>query len=268
VQVTGLDHVQVAIPEGGEAAARAFYGGLLGLSEVDKPVALAGRGGCWFSGPGVSIHLGVERPFNPAAKAHLALAIADLDAARDELQAAGVPIVDDGLDVGFRRFYAQDPFGNRIELVSRPRADAPNAVVAVRDEFQISTDPAWLDLDWLERALSQRAYWALSRSRQAIVHSIEGSICFGVYAGDRQVGIARVITDGATFGWLCDVFIDEAWRGRGLGAWLVETIVADVRLATLRRLALATRDAHDLYRRHGGFEPLSNPERWMTRIRD
>ncbi len=268
MQVTGLDHVQVAIPEGGEEAARAFYGGLLGLSEVVKPAALAGRGGCWFSGPGVSIHLGVERPFTAAAKAHVALVSADLDAARSELQAAGVPIVDDGLDAGFRRFYAQDPFGNRIELVGRPQADARDAVVAVRDQFQISTDPGRLDLDWMESALSQRAYWALRRSRQAIARSIEGSLCFGIYAGDRQVGIARVITDGATFGWLCDVFIDEAWRGQGLGAWLIETIVADVRLATLRRLVLATRDAHDLYRRHGGFEPLANPERWMSRIHD
>ena len=268
MQVTGLDHVQVAIPEGAEDAARAFYGGLLGLTEVAKPAALASRGGCWFSGPGVSIHLGVERPFAAAAKAHVALAVADLDAARNELHAAGVPLVDDGLDVGFRRFYVQDPFGNRIELVARPRPVDPAAIVAVRDEFQISTDPARLDLDWLVSALSQRAYWALRRSREAIGRSIEGSICFGIYVGDRQVGIARVVTDGSTFGWLCDVFIDEAWRGRGLGAWLIETIVADPRLATLRRFVLATRDAHDLYRRHGGFEPLSNPERWMTRIRD
>jgi catechol 2,3-dioxygenase-like lactoylglutathione lyase family enzyme len=119
VQVTGLDHVQVAIPEGGAAAARGFYGGLLGLVEVPKPAALVDRGGCWFVGAGLTLHLGVERPFAPAGKAHLAFAVHDLDAARAELAAAGVPINEDTLDVGFRRFYAQDPFGNRLELVSR-----------------------------------------------------------------------------------------------------------------------------------------------------
>jgi len=147
----------------------------------------------------------------------------------------------------------------------QPRAAG---TIASRDGFEISTDPARLDLDWLVPALAERAYWALGRPRATILRSIEGSICFGVHAGSRQVGFARVITDRATFGWLCDVFIDEAWRGRGLGAWLVETIVAEPELAGLRRLVLATRDAGELYRRHGGFGPLPNPDRWMARIRE
>jgi catechol 2,3-dioxygenase-like lactoylglutathione lyase family enzyme len=267
VQVTGLDHVQVAIPEGGAAAARRFYSGLLGLVEVPKPAALVDRGGCWFVGAGVTLHLGVERPFAPAGKAHLAFAVHDLDAVRAELAAAGVPITDDTLDVGFRRFYAQDPFGNRLELVSRGELARVQGLLGERGDFQVSTDPARLDRAWLAAALSERAYWALGRSPEVIERSIQGSICYGIYRGRRQVGVARVITDQATFGWLCDVFIDEAYRGQGLGAWLIETIVADPGLAAVHRFVLATRDAGELYERHGGFGPLPNPERWMARIR-
>jgi catechol 2,3-dioxygenase-like lactoylglutathione lyase family enzyme len=267
VQVRALDHVQVAIPEGGEAAARAFYGGLLGLLEVAKPAALAGRGGCWFVGSGIQLHLGVERPFTPAGKAHPAFAVDDLDAARAELATAGIATTDDGLEVGFRRFYGQDPFGNRLEFVSRSGRGRVEAGPHERGEFQISTDPSRLDRAWLVKALSERAYWALGRSAEVIEQSIEGSICFGVYQGTRQVGFARVVTDRATFAWLCDVFIDEAWRSQGLGGWLIESIVADPRLGAVRRLVLATRDADELYRRHGGFGPLPNPERWMARIR-
>ena len=116
-EIVGTDHIQVAIPRGGEAAARAFYGGLLGLAEVPKPVALAGRGGCWFAGPGVSLHLGVEDPFAPARKAHVALLVDDLASLRAALEAAGVTINDDPADIGVRRFHAFDPFGNRLELV-------------------------------------------------------------------------------------------------------------------------------------------------------
>ncbi|MGH2513947.1 MAG: GNAT family N-acetyltransferase [Candidatus Limnocylindrales bacterium] len=138
---------------------------------------------------------------------------------------------------------------------------------AQRDGFEISTDRSRLDLDWLGAALSERAHWARGRSRATIVRSIDGSVCYGIYHGPEQVGFARVVTDQATFAWLCDVFVDEAWRGRGLGAWLVETIVAEPDLAEIRRFLLATRDAGELYRTHGGFEPLPDPEHWMARIR-
>jgi GNAT superfamily N-acetyltransferase len=131
---------------------------------------------------------------------------------------------------------------------------------------RISGDPADVDLDWLVAALSERAYWAMGRSRDTIERSIAGSLCFSALDGDRQVGFARVITDQATFGWVCDVFVDESARGRGIGSALVTAIVADPRLAGLR-LLLATRDAHEVYRRHGGFQPLANPERWMERPR-
>jgi GNAT superfamily N-acetyltransferase len=86
-----------------------------------------------------------------------------------------------------------------------------------------------------------------------------------VYAGDQQVGFARVVTDYATFAWLCDVFIIESHRGRALGKWLVECIVSHPELRGLRLFVLATSDAHELYRHYGGFEDLQVPEKWMVR---
>ncbi len=117
-QVIGLDHVQLAMPPGGEPQAREFYGRLLGLREVQKPAPLADRGGCWFAGPGVHVHLGVEGEFRPARKGHPALLVADLAALSDRLTAAGIQVVADEVDIGVSRFYAVDPFGNRIELVA------------------------------------------------------------------------------------------------------------------------------------------------------
>lgn len=116
--IRGLDHVQLAMPAGGEARARAFYGGLLGMRELPKPGPLAARGGCWFEAPGAQLHLGVEEPFAPARKAHPALLVADLDALVAALRAAGVSVRDDDADLGRRRAYAEDPFGNRLELIA------------------------------------------------------------------------------------------------------------------------------------------------------
>ncbi len=125
--VLGIDHVQLTMPAGGEDTARAFYGGLLGLREVPKPAPLAGRGGCWFvgtagdgsagDGPPFSVHLGIEVDFRPARKAHVALVVGDLPGLRASLEAAGATTVDDDAPIGVRRFYAFDPFGNRLELV-------------------------------------------------------------------------------------------------------------------------------------------------------
>jgi len=136
--------------------------------------------------------------------------------------------------------------------------------VPLPEPVRISTDKADLDLDWVHDALSQRAYWALGRSRALVETSIEGSLCFGAYRGASQVGFARVITDGATFAWVCDVFVDEAERGQGVGDALMSAIVSDPRLHGLKRMILSTRDAHGLYERHG-FRPLATPERWMER---
>jgi catechol 2,3-dioxygenase-like lactoylglutathione lyase family enzyme len=117
MHIVGLDHVQLAMPAGGEAQARAFYGSLLGMRELEKPMELAGRGGCWFAAPGTQLHLGVEANFVPARKAHPALRVDDLEALRTVLSAAGMPITPDDTLPHVRRFYTADPFGNRIELI-------------------------------------------------------------------------------------------------------------------------------------------------------
>ena len=115
--IAGIDHVQLAMPAGGEAAARAFYTGLLGLPERAKPAHLAARGGCWFEAPGVKVHLGVEAAFQPALKAHPGLLTSDLAALVGVLVAAGLEVVPDEPADGRARCYVSDPFGNRIELL-------------------------------------------------------------------------------------------------------------------------------------------------------
>jgi catechol 2,3-dioxygenase-like lactoylglutathione lyase family enzyme len=118
IGVLGVDHIQLAMPVRGQAEARRFYGGILGLREVEKPAALADRDGCWFVGPGATaIHLGVDQRFLAAKKSHPCLIVADLRVARQALAAAGAPIVADDADSGLERCYTADPFGNRIELV-------------------------------------------------------------------------------------------------------------------------------------------------------
>ncbi len=117
MEVIGLDHVQLAMPPGGEEKAREFYRGLLGLREVSKPDQLASRGGCWFEGPRTVVHLGVWEEFVPARKAHPAFLVSDLDKLLQKLEDTGIPIVPGESLRGVRRFYAEDPFGNRIEFI-------------------------------------------------------------------------------------------------------------------------------------------------------
>lgn len=115
--ITGLDHVQLAMPRGQEDAARAFYAGLLGMTEVPKPPLLAARGGCWFTAGTAALHLGVEEPFTAARKAHPGLLVEDLDTLAAKLTAAGYECVRaDGEIPGIRRFHTHDAFGNRIEF--------------------------------------------------------------------------------------------------------------------------------------------------------
>jgi catechol 2,3-dioxygenase-like lactoylglutathione lyase family enzyme len=116
-RIVGIEHVQLAMPVGGEDAARAFYTGLLGLPERAKPEALAERGGCWFEAPGVKVHLGVEADFRAAKKAHPALLIDDLPALVKALLGSNVTVIDDDPVDGRARCYVNDPFGNRIELM-------------------------------------------------------------------------------------------------------------------------------------------------------
>ncbi|KAB0682035.1 VOC family protein [Aureimonas leprariae] len=115
--IVGLDHVQLAMPAGSEAAARAFYRDVLGLAEVPKPANLAKRGGCWFEGGTAKLHLGVEADFRPSRKAHPALLVDDLGAFAAYLRERGVELVRDEPLQDFERAYVSDPFGNRIELM-------------------------------------------------------------------------------------------------------------------------------------------------------
>ena len=134
-----------------------------------------------------------------------------------------------------------------------------------RDGYTISTDKTRLDTGLIHNFLSEDSYWAQDRPYDVVERSIDHSLCFGVYAGTEQVGFARVVTDYATFAWLCDVFVLASHQDRGLGKRLVETVVAHPDLDGIRLFSLATRDAHELYRRYAGFEPLEVPEKWMVR---
>jgi catechol 2,3-dioxygenase-like lactoylglutathione lyase family enzyme len=118
MEIVGLDHVQLAAPPGCEEEARRFFGGLLGLTELEKPGPLDGRGGVWFALGGQQLHVGVEDGHRPARKAHPALAVRDLGALAARLEAAGVAVQWDSSLPGVHRFYAADPWRNRIELVA------------------------------------------------------------------------------------------------------------------------------------------------------
>ena len=133
------------------------------------------------------------------------------------------------------------------------------------DGYEISTDPARLDAPLIHRWLSQDAYWALGRPREKQDTAIEESLNFGVYdrASGAQVGYARVVTDLSTFAWLCDVYIAPAARGRGLGTALAAAVRDRLAPHGLRRILLATADAHGVYA-GVGFAPLSKPESWMV----
>jgi GNAT superfamily N-acetyltransferase len=138
------------------------------------------------------------------------------------------------------------------------------------DGHEIDTDPARLDVAQVHRWLSTESYWALGRSLQTVETSVANSICYGIYGPPtegldgvgRQVGFARAVTDHATYAWICDVFIDVKARGLGLGTWLSRSVVAHLREQGVPRIVLATRDAHEVYRR-AGFDDLAVPSRWL-----
>jgi catechol 2,3-dioxygenase-like lactoylglutathione lyase family enzyme len=118
-----IHHVQLACPPGSEDLSRTFYRDVLGLDEIAKPPVLANRGGCWFRGHGIELHLGVEQDFRPAHKAHPGLLVTGIDDWASRLEAAGYPVTFDGDFPGMRRFYSEDPHGNRLEFLE-PEASA------------------------------------------------------------------------------------------------------------------------------------------------
>ncbi len=143
-------------------------------------------------------------------------------------------------------------------------APAPHTFEVLGENgFLVSDAPARIDLDVVHGYLS-RSYWSTGIPRDTVERAVRSSLVFGLYAADRQVGFARVITDRATFAYLCDVFVLEELQGRGLGKWMMEAVMAHPDLQGLRRFLLATQDAHGLYERFG-FRPLANPERFMTK---
>ncbi len=140
---------------------------------------------------------------------------------------------------------------------------------AVKNNYLISTDKSKIDIDYVHGFLSQ-SYWSPGVPIQVVKKAMKGSLCFGIYDTDkqtlpagRQVGYARMITDKATFAYMADVFIDENYRGKGLGKWLIEMILAHPDVKGLRRILLATKDAHKLYEQCG-FTSINNPERYMV----
>ncbi|MDP9395029.1 MAG: glyoxalase [Actinomycetota bacterium] len=124
--LTGLHHVQLTAPAGSEDVLRAFYAGVLGMAEVMEPAPLGARGGCWFRSGAVEIHVGVEAAFRAARKAHPGVLVDDLDALAARLADAGAPVRWDGEFPGHRRFYSEDPHGNRLEFLS-PVERGPDA---------------------------------------------------------------------------------------------------------------------------------------------
>ena len=133
---------------------------------------------------------------------------------------------------------------------------------AEKNGFVISTDKSKLDIPAIHYYLSNDAYWSKNIPLDIVQKSIEGSVCFGIYFNEEQAGFARVITDGATFGYIADVFVIEKFRGMGLSKWMMQFILEHPGLQNFRRWMLATRDAHGLYKQFG-FEALEKPERIM-----
>jgi len=131
--------------------------------------------------------------------------------------------------------------------------------------FHISTDRSLLDFEMIYQYLHDDSYWAKGIPVERLKKAIENSFCFGVYKQNTQVGLARVVTDKATFAYICDVFILTDYRGLGLSKWLIQTIVEHPELQGLRRWSLATSDAHGLYSLFG-FTQISRPEGWMEKF--
>ena len=134
-------------------------------------------------------------------------------------------------------------------------------MIISKGEYIIRTGSKKLDIDYIHSVLAG-SYWAKDIPKETIAKSIHGSLCFGVFHLEKQVGFARMVTDQATFAYLADVFIDEKYRGKGLSKWMMEFIMAHPGMQGLRRIMLATRDAHDLYAKFG-FTRLTHTERWM-----
>lgn len=141
----------------------------------------------------------------------------------------------------------------------------PQILEIQHDRFAISTNPERLDMDTICDFL-KRSYWANTRPRERTERALQNSLVFGLYEGDKQIGVARVISDYSIFAYLCDVFIHEEYRAHGLGKWLLQTILEHPDLKDVRRWVLVTNDAHGLYKQFG-FTSIEDPEHWMQNFK-
>jgi len=130
-----------------------------------------------------------------------------------------------------------------------------------RDQFTVSTDPAKLDLNAIHHFLTN-CYWSEGIPKEIVERAVRHSLCFGLYEEEKQIGFARVISDFTTYAYLCDVYVLESFRGKGLGTWLMSCVMKHPDLQGLRRFTLLTRDAHGLYQKFG-FAAAKNPSRYM-----
>ena len=140
----------------------------------------------------------------------------------------------------------------------------PEIFETQHEQFIISTDPERLDMDAICDFL-RRAYWANLRPREYTERAYQNSLVFGLYNGEKQIGMARVVSDYSIFAYLCDVFIHEDFRAHGLGKWLMQSILDHPELKDVRRWVLVTNDAHGLYKQYG-FTSLEDPEHWMQKF--
>jgi len=134
----------------------------------------------------------------------------------------------------------------------------------MKNEIYITTDNSKMDIDFIHKYLSNESYWAKGRSKERVILSIENSLCFGVFVKDTQVGFARLVTDYVVFAWLMDVFVDEAYRGKGVGKILMDFIMDYRGLQMVNGIGLRTNDAQGLYEKYD-FQQISDPETWMLK---
>ena len=150
-------------------------------------------------------------------------------------------------------------------VLDTPFHPDPGAMEEQRGEFLLSFDKERLQLDVITRFLAEESYWAQGRSRDVIRESIQNAVCLGIYLEGKQVAFARLVTDRATFAYLCDVFVDQEQRGKGLGKWLVDAACRFSDERGINDMLLATRDAQKLYERYGDFRPIKDPNKWLRR---